>query len=238
MKIEDFGFITSIKKFEENSLLVKILSKENGLISGYAMHIKKDRLNYQVGNSVKFTWSAKTTNQLGTLKIELVKSYLSYFINDRFYLALIENITLLINNLLYERYLEKNLYNIIEIIFNLIANNETKYKILKLYLIFENTMLNIIGTGIIFENSVDINNLYYISPKTGLAVSKSKGEPYKDRLLLFPPIFQKDNIEMDDIFQCFSIMDFFLKKYLLDNNLNNKYKIIFNSREKLLNNIE
>lgn len=238
MKIEDFGFITSIKKFEENSLLIKILSKENGLISGYAMHIKKDRLNYQVGNSVKFTWSAKTTNQLGTLKIELVKSYLSYFINDRFYLALIENITLLINNLLYERYLEKNLYNILEIIFNLITNNEKKIKILKLYLIFENTMLNIIGTGIIFENSTDINNLYYISPKTGLAVSKSKGEPYKDRLLLFPSLFQKDNIEMDDIFQCFSVMDFFLKKYLLDNNLNNKYKIIFNSREKLLNNIE
>ena len=33
MKVEDLGFITSIKSFEENSLLVKILSKENGLIS-------------------------------------------------------------------------------------------------------------------------------------------------------------------------------------------------------------
>ncbi len=237
MKIEDFGFITSVKKFEENSLLVKILSKENGLISGYVMHIKKDRLIYQTGNSVKFIWSAKNTNQLGTLKIELVKSYLSYFINDRFYLALIDNITLLINSLLYERYLEKNLYNIIEIIFNLIANNETKYKILKLYLIFENTILNIIGTGIIFEKDLNINEFYYISPKTGLAVSKSKGDPYKDRLLLFPSLFQKENIEREDIFQCFSVINFFLKKYLIDNNFDNKYKIIFNSREKMLDNI-
>ena len=235
MKIEDFGFITSVRKFEENSLLVKILSKENGLISGYVMHIKKDRINYQVGNSVKFTWSAKNTNQLGSLKVELVKSYLSYFMTDRFYLTLIDNITLLINNLLFERFLEKNLYNIIDVIFGLIVNNEDKDKILKLYLIFENTILNVIGTGIIFEKNLNINDFYYISPKTGLAVSKEKGEPYKDKLLIFPTVFQKDNIERDDIFQCFSVMSFFLKKYLLENNFSNKYKIIFNSREKLLN---
>ena len=173
MKIEDFGFITSVRKFEENSLLVKILSKENGLISGYVMHIKKDRINYQVGNSVKFTWSAKNTNQLGSLKVELVKSYLSYFMTDRFYLTLIDNITLLINNLLFERFLEKNLYNIIDVIFGLIVNNEDKDKILKLYLIFENTILNVIGTGIIFEKNLNINDFYYISPKTGLAYIES-----------------------------------------------------------------
>ena len=119
MKIEDFGFITSIKKYEENSLLVKVLSKENGLISGYLMHIKKDRTNYQIGNLVKFVWSAKSTNQLGILKIELVKSYLSYFIENRFYLHLMDCITSLINSLLYERYLEDTLFQIVESIFEI-----------------------------------------------------------------------------------------------------------------------
>lgn len=237
MKVEDLGFITSIKSFEENSLLVKILSKENGLISGYVMHIKKDRINYQIGNLVKFTWSAKNNNQLGNLKIELIKSYLSHFITNKFYLSLIDNINLLINSLLYERFLEKNLYSIIQVIFDLIAHNEEKYKILKTYFIFENTILNIVGSGIIFEKDTDINDFYYISPKTGLAVSKQKGEPYKNMLLLFPKIFQNDNIAKEDIIQCFSVINFFLKKYLLNNNLNNKYKIIFNSRDNILNSI-
>ncbi len=237
MKIEDFGFITSIKKYEENSLLVKVLSKENGLISGYLMHIKKDRTNYQIGNLVKFVWSAKSTNQLGILKIELVKSYLSYFIENRFYLHLMDCITSLINSLLYERYLEDTLFQIVESIFDLVVHNEEKYKIVKEYLYFENTLLNIIGTGIIFENNKSIDDLYYISPKTGLAVDKKKGEPYRDRLLIFPAIFKKEKLDRVDIFECFYIMDFFLKKYLEDNNYSYKYKALVLLRENILNNI-
>lgn len=237
MKIEDFGFITSVRKFEENSLLVKILSKENGLISGYVMHIKKDRNNYQIGNLVKFVWSAKNTNQLGNLKIEIVKSYLSSFITSKFYLYLIDNINIMINNLLYERYLEKNLYQLVESIFDLVVRNEEKLLILKEYLIFENTLLNIVGTGIIFDNGNYLEDLYYISPKTGLAVSKAKGEPFKDRLLVFPSVFKKNEIAKDDIYECFSVMDFFLKKYLNENNFNYKYSVITISKENLLNNL-
>ncbi|HSQ97727.1 MAG TPA: DNA repair protein RecO [Rickettsiales bacterium] len=233
MKIEDCGFIVFIKKFEENSLLVKVLSKENGLISGYVKHTKKDINQYQIGNLVNFSWSAKSTNQLGTIKIEVVKSFLSNFISEKFYLNLIESITVLINELIYERYLEQNLYNKMYTIFNYIIQNKEKELILKEYLYFENILLNILGTGIIFDNAVNLNELYYISPKTGLAVSKIKGEPYKDKLLYFPLLFQKEKIEQKDIFQCFEVMSFFLKKYLDENNNSQKYKKFIIIREKL-----
>lgn len=233
MKIEDCGFIIFIKKFEENSLLVRILSKENGLISGYIKHTKKDINQYQIGNLVSFSWTAKSTNQLGTIKLELIKSFLSNFIFNKFYLNLIESITFLINELIYERFLEQNLYNKIHTIFNCISQNKDKEIILKEYLYFENILLNILGTGIIFDNSVSLNELYYISPKTGLAVSKIKGEPYKEHLLYFPTLFQKEDIEKQDISQCFEIMNFFLKKYLSDNNNSHKYKKIIIIREKL-----
>ena len=89
-------------------------------------------------------------------------------------LDLIENIAILINELIYERYLENNLYKKIENIFNSIIENKTKNEILKEFLYFENTLLNVLGTGIIFEKNTLIYELYYISPKTGLAVSKTK----------------------------------------------------------------
>ncbi|MDD2840462.1 MAG: recombination protein O N-terminal domain-containing protein, partial [Rickettsiales bacterium] len=167
MKIEDFGFIIFVKKFEENSLLVKILSKDNGVISGYIKHVKKDLNQYQIGNLVSFSWVAKTVNQLGTLKVELIRSFLSCFICNSFYLNLIESITLLINDLIYERYLEQNLYNKINLIFDYIAHDKEKVLILKEYLHFENILLNVLGTGIIFDDAVELSKLYYISPNTG-----------------------------------------------------------------------
>lgn len=237
MKIEDYGFITYIKQYEENSLLVKILSKENGLISGYIKHTHKNKSDYQIGNLVKFNWSAKNINQLGKLKIDVLKSYLSTLINNRFYLHIIDNITSLINNLLYERYLENNLYDIIKNILTFMINDVDKIKITKEYLIFKNAILNIVGSGIIFDNLCDFDDLFYISPKTGLSVSKEKGEPYKEKLFLFPKIFKTDIFAKEDIIECFNIMDFFLKKYLNDNNLLNKYKILLFLKNNIINDI-
>ena len=233
MRIEDNGFIVFVKKFEENSLLVRILSKENGLISGYIKHTKKDINQYQLGNLVIFVWSAKNNNQLGSLKIELIKSYLSIFITNKFYLDLIENITISINELIYERYLENNLYKNIENIFNSIIENKTKNEILKEFLYFENTLLNVLGTGIIFEKNTPIYELYYISPKTGLAVSKTKGEPYKDKLFLFPQLFLKNEILEQELQETFDILDFFLKKHLNQNENILKYKKIATLNKKL-----
>lgn len=237
MKIEDSGFIVFTKQYGESALLLKVLSKENGLISGYVNHTKKNKLDYQIGNLVKFTWSAKNINQLGTLKIEIIKSYLSILVNDKFYLSIVDNMTSLINNLLYERYLENNLFFVIENILNFMLQNVDKKQIIKEYLIFENTILNIIGSGIIFDNLCPFEELFYISPKTGLAVSKTKGEPYKEKLFLFPKIFKNDDFSKENIIECFDIIDYFLKKYLVENNLINKSKILLILRDNIISNI-
>jgi DNA repair protein RecO (recombination protein O) len=233
MKIDDSGIITFVKKYEENSLLVKVLSKENGLVSGYITHAKKEKNNCQLGNLIKFIWSAKNINQLGNLKIELIKSHISYFIENLFFLNLLESMTLLINTILYERFLEKNLFVLVNNIIVSVHNKETTFEILKKYLIFENTLLNVVGTGIIFDEEEIIENLFYISPKTGLAVSKTKGGPYKDKLLFFPKIFKKNKIEKEDIFECFNVIDFFLKKYLNEIS-EQKYQNIIVLRTNLL----
>ena len=146
---------------------------------------------------------------------------------------MIENIAILINELIYERYLENNLYKKIENIFNSIIENKTKNEILKEFLYFENTLLNVLGTGIIFEKNTLIYELYYISPKTGLAVSKTKGEPYKDKLFLFPQLFLKNEILEQELQETFDILDFFLKKHLNQNENILKYKKIATLNKKL-----
>ena len=104
---------------------------------------------------------------------------------------------------------------------------------MKEFLYFENTLLNVLGTGIIFEKNTPIYELYYISPKTGLAVSKTKGEPYKDKLFLFPQLFLKNEILEQELQETFNILDFFLKKHLNQNENILKYKKIATLNKKL-----
>jgi len=235
MKIEDIGFIIFIKKFEENSLFIKVLSKENGIISGYIKHGKKQ--NQQIGNLVKFTWTARNSNNLGSLSIELIRSYSSHFMFNKLYLNLVNLMTNLINILLYEKIFENRLYDEFEIIINLIKNDSDKYLIIKEYFLFENILLNILGTGLIFDNATKLSDLHYISPKTGLVVSKEKGDPYKEKLLLFPSLFKKNEVCKEDIIICINTFNFFLKKYLNENIYLKKNNSILILIDKLSDNL-
>ena len=61
--------------------------------------------------------------------------------------------------------MENDLFVIIEKIFLLMINNVDEMRIVKEYLIFENTILNIVGTGIIFDNlcKSDVNRMCFVN---------------------------------------------------------------------------
>jgi DNA repair protein RecO (recombination protein O) len=232
MKIDDNGFIIYTKKYGENSLIIKVLSKNNGIISGYLTKTKYNKSYIQIGNLVQFTWFAKSIAQLGSIKIELIKSYTSSIISNIFFLLIIENIIVLINNLLLDNYLpDINLFLSIESVLNAIVQNYDKKNIIRKYFLFENTLLNQLDGGIIFDIE-NTNDLYYISTKTGLAVSKKIGDPYKNKLLIFPTIFKTDDVKNDDVNNCFIVVDFFLRRNIREFN-DYKREIIINTREKL-----
>ena len=57
------------------------------------------------------------------------------------------------------------------------------------YIVWEIALLRELGFSLDFSccaSSGDRKNLYYMSPKSGRAVSKDAGKPYKDRLLPLP----------------------------------------------------
>ncbi|MDR0423449.1 MAG: recombination protein O N-terminal domain-containing protein [Rickettsiales bacterium] len=227
-KIEDIGFIVFIRRYEEKSSLIKIFSKNNGLISGYLNNVTRE----QIGNLVHFTWTAKSITQLGTLRIENMKSNIGTLLNSKRNLYILENIVSLITNLLYENYLPSlDLFSQIENIIHIMDDDDKN--VIRDYFYFENLLLNELGTGILFEEK-RINEVYYVSPKTGLAVSKEIGEPYKNILFTFPALFRMEEINKNIFIECFGVIDYFLKKYLrencpykMDTVLNNRNKIKF-----------
>ena len=62
------------------------------------------------------------------------------------------------------------------------------------------------------------DDLVYVSPRTGRAVSASAGEPYSDRLLAFPAFLQKGRggaVTERDVLSGFALTGYFLNDRLL-----------------------
>ena len=66
---------------------------------------------------------------------------------------------------------------------------------LKNYVLFEKQLLSEIGFGLDLSGCAgggNPNDLGYVSPKTGRAVSHEKGKPYHDKLLIVPKFLWQD----------------------------------------------
>ena len=61
-------------------------------------------------------------------------------------------------------------------------------------------------------------DLVYVSPKSGRAVSRAAGEPYRDQLLRLPAFLREDiaPASADDVIDAFAITGFFLARHALE----------------------
>ena len=91
---------------------------------------------------------------------------------------------------------------------------------MKKYVLFELKLLSALGFGLdtsACAGGGDKNNLAYISPKTGRAVSKEKGAPYRDKLLPLPAfIWKQAPATADDLRKGFALTAHFLTNCVAD----------------------
>lgn len=226
MKIEDYGIIIACSKFGDTGLVVKILSREHGIIKGLVKGQKRNSNITQAGNFVHFVWSARLSEHLGLLSLSLERAYpLINFSNYQKILS-ISSICSLIDILLPERDNSANIYDkFIEYL-----NGITGHNWLKDYVMLELFILEKTGFGFDFVRcavSGNEGNVIYISPKTGVAISKEVGEPYKSRLFIIPTFFLEEMAEntenqpcsMQEIIDGLEITRYFLAKHFFAENL-------------------
>lgn len=238
--IVDQGIILSVRKYNENSLIVKILSKKHGIYSGFikgALNSKKNRLIYQITNLVDFNWSAKIEDNLGYLKIELVKSFLSNILFDRLKLSCINILIKMIEHNILERESYENVFNDF---LKLLSCNQERLFFLSKYIKFEINLLKSLGYGMDWSCCVvsgSKDDLYFISPKSGRAVSFKEGKKYQDKLFKLPRflINNSSSINKEDLMRGLKISGFFISKYLYsDSNLKNPRINLVNLVERFL----
>ena len=188
MQWTDEATVLSARKHGENSVVVRVLSHHHGVYAGVVKgaHSKTNRGLYQSGNILTITWNARLAEHIGTLKGEMVEPTAALVMQDAVKLAALTSACALIEISMPERHPYPALYKHLRIFLHHLLHAEDwqeNYVKLELALLAES------GFGLDLSECAangQKDDLFYVSPKSGRAVSREAGEPYKDKLLPLP----------------------------------------------------
>ena len=116
MNWDDSGFLLSKNRYNENSLIAEIFTKEHGKVSGiiFGGTSKKIKNYLQIGNNLHLNFSSKSENKMGYFKVEILKAESPYFFDYKQKLLCISSAMHLIKILTAESQKNIDLYSLIE----------------------------------------------------------------------------------------------------------------------------
>ena len=171
MNWEDEGYLLSKKKFRENAVIISAFTHRYGKITGivYGGTSRKVKNYLQIGNKIFIVHNSKNQNKLGYLKTEIIEAISPRYFSDKKRSFLILSIAELLNSLLPDEEVYKNIYLSIN---NLIKNLENKSWPI-IYSFWELNLIKELGYGFKTEKtnsmkeivSLNIDNVLYKVPK-------------------------------------------------------------------------
>lgn len=221
MNFRDIGIIIAKKPLKEYSSIILLCTKDHGLYSGVINDAsRKARFIYQIGNLVDFYWKARLEEHIGSLKCEMIKSYGNYLMNNKTKLYAFNSIISIIKIAFHERELHNNFFLSFK---QYLDNLVTSFNFVE-YIKIELGILMHAGYGLQLERCAvteSNNDLCYVSPKSGRAVSRSVGAKYANQLLPLPHFLTSDIYTAPSIEQkkqALKLTSYFLNRYFLCDN--------------------
>jgi DNA repair protein RecO (recombination protein O) len=187
---QDNGIVLSIRPYGESSSIVSILTMNNGRQAGLVRGINSAnvRAALQPGNLVTATWKARIADHLGSFKVELLTSNAASFFDDPLKLAGLSSVLSVCEQALPEREPLVPVYEgLLVLLHHMSCQDERIW--LAIYIQWEISFLAELGFSLELVHCAvtgSIENLIYVSPKTGRAVSKDAGFNYRLKLLSLP----------------------------------------------------
>lgn len=201
-EFKDTAIVLSARMHGENAAVVSVLCEENGRYAGYlsGARSKANRALIEPGAMVTCFWKSRISENLGSWRFEGVKSYSALILQDSIKLAALQSACALCDQALPEREGHPGLFNGLGALLNMIENDAHDVWA-SAYVYWEIALLKELGFGLELTKCVaggEGRDLVYVSPKSGGAVSREKGAPYKDKLLLLPQFLRPQGGDIDD----------------------------------------
>ena len=219
MDWQDEGIVLSVRTHGEANAILELLSREHGRHLGLVRggRSRRQRPVLQPGNVVQAEWRARLSEHLGHYTVELGEPFAVHALEDRLALAGLTTLTALAR-LLPERDPHPALYEAGLIVLRHIGEPDIWPGLLVRW---ELALLDELGFGLDLAACAatgETGDLVYVSPKTGRAVSRQAGAPYKEKLLALPGFLAENGTREPtraDIGAGFALTGFFLDKHVL-----------------------
>lgn len=188
MEFEEPAFILSARAHGESGAIVEALTALKGKwlahVAGGASRRMKPVL--QPGARVTFAYRARVAEQLGSARVETSGAGPSAHFDDAASLAGLASAAAVVAAALPEREPHPGVFEAFDALFLALADEEIWPAVM---VRFEAGLLADLGFGLDLSACAvtgGTDDLTWVSPRTGRAVSAAAGEPYRDRLLALP----------------------------------------------------
>lgn len=189
MEFEDDAYVLAARAHGETGAIVEFLTARHGR---YAAHVaggasRRIKPFLQPGARVLLAFRARVSDQLGSAQLEPVGEGPSALFDDPLALAGLSAAAAVAAAALPEREPHPGAFLAFEAFSSALAYPDIWPAV---FVRFEAGLLQDLGFGLDLSKCAAtgvLDDLIYVSPRTGRAVSRDAGEPYKDKLFPLPP---------------------------------------------------
>ena len=189
MEWHDDAFVLSARAHGESGAIVDLLTETHGR---FVAHVaggasRKMRPFLQAGARVQAQYRSRTSDQLGSAALEPVGQGPAALFDDPLALIGLSAAAAVAAGALPEREPHPGAFLAFEALSETLILPQVWPAV---FVRFEAGLLEELGFGLDLSRCAatgSLEDLIYVSPKTGRAVSRAAGEPYRDRMLKLPP---------------------------------------------------
>ena len=192
MEWRDQGILLSARRHGETSAIIEVFTPEQGRHAGIVRGgtSRKIAPSLQPGAQLDLAWRARLEDHIGAFTVEPLRSRAAVAMQDRLALAGLNAVTALLSFCLPEREPHPALYLRTETLLDMLGQGDVWPLA---YLKWELRLLEEMGYALDLESCAVTGvseDLIYVSPKSGRAVSAKGAGEWADRLLPLPAVLR------------------------------------------------
>ena len=220
MEWRDEGIVLGTRRHGETSAILEVMTRAHGRHLGMVRGGRSRRMQplLQPGNRVDLTWRARLDEHLGLFQVEGLELHAARLFDSACAVYGLQTLAAHLR-LLPERDPHAALYETLTL---LIGHLDDPAAAGELVVRFELLVLDELGFGLDLSQCAATGareELVYVSPKTGRAVSREAGLPWADRLLALPAFLRRGSgLRGDpaDLEEAFRLSAFFFTRHVYE----------------------
>ena len=224
MEWRDEGIVLAARPHGEGAAVVQLLTRAHGRHAGL-MHggtSRRKRGVVEPGNYVDAVWRARLTEHLGRYTIEPTRHLAAQFMDDPARLVALSATCAVIEAVIPEREPHPGLFDATIALLDSISDGKPGIWP-AVYIQWELGLLQELGFELDLASCAstgEVEDLIYVSPRSGRAVSRVAGHPYRKRMLDLPGFLRPDGrgsgADAEDFAAGLKLTGFFLARHAFD----------------------